>query len=61
MGRIDHLRRLQDFAQCTHLTLDEQLGYGMHGIIFAAKTQTDGQRLAGRAATFRPGNISFGD
>jgi hypothetical protein len=28
------------------LLIQEQLGYGVHGIVFAAKNQTDGERLA---------------
>ena len=46
MGRTDLLRRAQDYARRTNLLVDEQLGYGVHGIVFAAKNQLDGERLA---------------
>ncbi len=46
MGRTDLLRRVQDHAQRKGLVIHEQLGYGMHGIVFAAKYQTAGERLA---------------
>ena len=46
MGRIDLHRRVQDYAHRKNLLVGEQLGYGVHGIVFAAKNQTDGERLA---------------
>jgi hypothetical protein len=46
MSGTDLLRRLQDHAQRRNLVLAEQLGYGMHGIVTAAKNQTDSEPLA---------------
>jgi hypothetical protein len=46
MSGTDQFRRLHDHAQRRNLVLVEQLGYGMHGIVHAAKNQTDGEPLA---------------
>jgi hypothetical protein len=51
MPRTDLLRRVQEFAVRHGLVLGETLGYGMHGIVFAAKNQTAGEPLAVKVPT----------
>jgi hypothetical protein len=46
MARADLLRRVQDYAGRSNLVVGEQLGYGMHGIVFAARFQAGGEALA---------------
>jgi hypothetical protein len=46
MSRTGLLRRVQDYAQGNNLLLGEQLGYGLHGIVFTAKYQTKGGQCA---------------
>ena len=44
------LIRAQDYAQRNHLALGEQLGFGIHGIVFAIKSQPGKRPSALRAA-----------
>jgi hypothetical protein len=46
MGRTDLHRRIDAYAHRNYLDVGEQLGYGVHGIVFAAKYQTKGGRIA---------------
>jgi hypothetical protein len=46
MDNPDLLRRCGEFAARTSLTLGEQLGAGVQGIVFAAKSQADEGRFA---------------
>lgn len=46
MGRTDLLRRVQDYAQRRGLALGEQLGSGVHGIVFAAEFQAEAVQAA---------------
>jgi hypothetical protein len=46
MDRTDLLRRIQEYADRHGLTIGEQLGYGVHGIVFAARCQTESGRIA---------------
>src|SRR5438552_53360 len=46
MSRADLHRRVQDYARQHRLELGEHLGFGVHGIVFAAKYQTKGGRCA---------------
>lgn len=46
MDRADLHRRVQDYAHTNHLLIGAQLGYGVHGIVFAAEYQTKGGRVA---------------
>jgi hypothetical protein len=46
MGRTDLHRRLQEDAHRNDLVVGEQLGYGLHGIVFAVKHPTKGGRFA---------------
>jgi hypothetical protein len=46
MDRTDLLRWVQDDAHRNDLVLGEPLGYGLHGIVLAAKYQTQGGRCA---------------
>ena len=46
MDRTDLHRRIRDFAHRNKLVIGEQLGHGMHGIVFAANYQTKAGRCA---------------
>jgi hypothetical protein len=49
MSRTDLLRRVEEYAHRNNLAVGEQLGYGVHGIVFAAKYQTKGGQVAVKA------------
>src|SRR6185295_16724799 len=46
MNRVDLQRRAQEYADSKQLIIAEQLGYGLHGIVFAANYQTKAARCA---------------
>ena len=46
MGRTDLQLRVQEYARRKSLVVGEQLGYGVHGIVFTAKYQTKGGQVA---------------
>jgi hypothetical protein len=46
MARTDLIRRLQTYADRYGLTVERELGAGVHGIVFSAGHQTEGGRSA---------------
>jgi hypothetical protein len=42
MSRTELVRRAQEYCQRNGLSLGEQLGFGVHGIVFATESQTKG-------------------
>jgi hypothetical protein len=46
MAREDLGNRAQEYARLNNLTIGEQLGYGDHGIVFAAKFQAKSGQCA---------------
>jgi hypothetical protein len=56
MDKTELLRRVHEFANRKGLTLGDQLGSGVQGTVFNAKSQSEGGRSASqacRAATVR--------
>ena len=54
MGNTDLLRRSREFANRNGLTLGDQLGAGVQGIVFSAKSQSEEGRLAVKAHKQEP-------
>jgi hypothetical protein len=46
MARADLVRRAQEYAGCKGLALGQQLGSGVHGIVYAAAYQAESGRSA---------------
>jgi hypothetical protein len=46
MARADLTQRLHEYAKRHALTLGAELGAGVHGIVFVAKSQVDGSKAA---------------